>query len=138
MNYMKYASSLNVLHEDVLMKIFVSSLGSSQKDWLAHSYDPKSIPSSTKIIEEFLRQYRPTTQSLQDAFQELKHTLCWEGFLIDDETIYEENIEEDHDGEDLDETYDEYEVFSLPLDEDIHTPAPPAHQEEKMISYNPF
>jgi hypothetical protein len=31
MNYMKYASSLNVLHEYVLMKIFVSSLESSQK-----------------------------------------------------------------------------------------------------------
>jgi hypothetical protein len=95
MNYMKYASSLNVLHEDVLMKIFVSSLESSQKDWLAHSCDPKSIPSSTKLIEEFLRQYRPATQSLQDAFQELKHTLCREGFPIDDETIDEEKLEED-------------------------------------------
>jgi hypothetical protein len=31
-NYMKYASSLNVLHEDVLMKFFVSSLESSQKE----------------------------------------------------------------------------------------------------------
>jgi hypothetical protein len=97
---MKYASSLNVLHEDVLMKIFVSSLESSQKDWLAHSCDPKSIPSSTKLIEEFLRQYRPTTQSLQDAFQELKHTLCREGFPIDDETIDEEKLEEDPDEED--------------------------------------
>jgi hypothetical protein len=75
-NDMKYASNLNVLHEDVLMKIFVSSLESSQKDWFAHSCDPKSIPSSTKLVEEFLRQYRPTTQSLHDAFQELKHTLC--------------------------------------------------------------
>jgi hypothetical protein len=82
---MKYASRLNVLHEDVLMKIFVSSLESSQKYWLAHSCDPKSIPSSTKLIEEFLRHYRPATQSLQDAFQELKHTLCREGFPIDDE-----------------------------------------------------
>jgi len=27
-NYMKYASSFNVLHEDVLMEIFVSSLES--------------------------------------------------------------------------------------------------------------
>jgi hypothetical protein len=97
MNYMKYALSLNVLHEDVLMKIFVSSLESSQKDWLAHSCDPKSIPSipsSTNLIEEFLRQYRPTTQSLQDAFQELKHTLCREGFSINDETIYEEDHDE--------------------------------------------
>jgi hypothetical protein len=51
MNYMKYVSSLNVVHVDVLMKIFVSSLESSQRDWLAHSCDPKSIPSSTKLIE---------------------------------------------------------------------------------------
>jgi hypothetical protein len=51
MNYMKYALSLNVLHEDVLMKIFLSSLESSQKYWFAHSCDPKSIPSSTMLIE---------------------------------------------------------------------------------------
>jgi hypothetical protein len=37
------------------MKIFVSSLKSSQKDWPTHLCDPKSIPSSTKIIEEFLQ-----------------------------------------------------------------------------------
>jgi hypothetical protein len=88
-NYMKYASSLDVLQEDVLMKIFVSSLESSQKDWLAHSCNPKGMPSSTKLIEEFIRHYRPATQSLQEAFQELKHTLCREGFPIDDETIDE-------------------------------------------------
>jgi hypothetical protein len=89
MNYMKYSSSLNVLHEDVLMKIFVSSMESSQRDWLAYSCDPKSIPSSTNLIEEFLKKYQSTTQSFQHSFQELKHTLCREGFLIDDETIYE-------------------------------------------------
>jgi hypothetical protein len=50
-NYMKYSLSLNVIHEDVLMKFFMSSLESSQKDWLAHSCDPKSIPSSTNLIE---------------------------------------------------------------------------------------
>jgi hypothetical protein len=119
MNYMKYASSLNLLHEDVLMKFFVSSLESSQKDWFAHSCDPKSIPSSTKLIEEFLRHYWPATQSLQDAFQELKHTLYREGFLIDDETIDEEKLEEDPNEEDPDKTDDEDEVSALPLDEDI-------------------
>jgi hypothetical protein len=71
-NYMKYVSSLD------------------QKDWLAHLCDPKSIPSSTKLIEEFLSHYRPATQSLEDAFQEIKHILCREGFLINDETIDEE------------------------------------------------
>ena len=91
---MKYGLSLNVLHEDVLMKFFVFSLESSQRDWLGHSCDPKSIPSSTNIIEEFIRHYQPSTQSLQDAFQELKHTLCREGFSINDETIDEEVLEE--------------------------------------------
>ena len=94
MNYMKCASRLNVLQEDVRMKICVSSLESSQKDWFSHSCDSKSIPSSTKLIEEFLRQYRLAIQSLQDSFHDLKHTLCREGFPIDDETIDEENIEE--------------------------------------------
>jgi hypothetical protein len=81
-NYMEYDSSLNVLHEDVLMKIFVSSLESSQRSCLAHSCNPKSIPSSTMLIEEFLRHYRPTSQNLQDIFQELKDALCREGFPI--------------------------------------------------------
>jgi hypothetical protein len=43
--------------------------------------------------------------------------------MINDETIYEEKLEEDSN-----ETYDEDEVFSLPLDEDIHTSAPLVHQ----------
>ena len=32
----------------------------------------------------------------------------------------------------------EHEVSSLPLDEDIHTSTSPTHQEDKMMSYNPF
>jgi hypothetical protein len=56
---------------------------------------------------------------LQDAFQDLKHTLCTEGFLIDDEIIDEEKLEEDFDEEDPNEMYDEDEVYSLPLDEYI-------------------
>jgi hypothetical protein len=50
-NYMRYASSINVMHEDVLMKIFVSSLDLSQRKWLADSCDPKSIWSSTNLVE---------------------------------------------------------------------------------------
>jgi hypothetical protein len=47
-------------------------------------------------------------------------------------------VEEDPDEEDPDETYNEDEVYALPLDEDIQTSAPPAHQEENMMSYNPL
>jgi hypothetical protein len=72
---------------------------------------------------------------LQDTFQELKDILCREGFHVDED---EEKIEEYPDEEDLDETYDEDEVSSLPLDEDIQTSASPTHQEENMMSYNPF
>jgi hypothetical protein len=38
----------------------------------------------------------------------------------------------------MDETYNEDEVSSLPIDENIQTSAPPSHQEENMMSYNPF
>jgi hypothetical protein len=65
-NYMNYASILvvlheDVIHEDVLMNIFVTSLELSQRNFLARSCKPKRIPSYTKIIEEFLRQYRLAT-----------------------------------------------------------------------------
>jgi hypothetical protein len=154
-NYMKYASSLNVLHEDVLMKIFVSSLESSQRSWLAHSCDPKSIPSSTNLIEEFLRHCRPATQNLQDTFQELKDALYREGFLVDDETIneewkteeeyhppiaeevLEEQIHEESCQEDLnDEDSDETSVSIISLDEgEVVLPhLPPAHEDEEMIT----
>jgi hypothetical protein len=58
--------------------------------------------------------------------------------------IYEESYQEDPDEvshvEDPDETFDEDEVLisSLPLDEDIQASAPPAHQEENMMSCDPF
>jgi hypothetical protein len=54
---------------------------------------------------------------------------------LDEEHIHEEKLEEDLDPDDI---CDEDEVFSLPLDEDIQTSASLAHQEENMISYNPF
>ena len=120
---MKYASSLNVLHEDVLMKIFVSSLESSQRRCLAPSCDLKSIRSSTKLIEEFLRHCRPTTQNLQDAFQELKDALYKENFPVDDKTISEEcKTEEEYHpptAENLnDEDPDETSVSIVSLDKD--------------------
>jgi hypothetical protein len=53
--YIKYGSSLDllheeVLHEDVLMNIFVSSVEPSQRNFLASSYDPKSLPYVAKLV----------------------------------------------------------------------------------------
>jgi hypothetical protein len=52
--------------------------------------------------------------------------------------IYDKNLEEHPDEEYLDDTYDEDDVSSLPLDENIQTFASHVHQEENMISYDPF
>jgi hypothetical protein len=71
---------------------------------------------------------------LKDTFQKFKDILCRDGFLVDED---EENLEDPNE-EDPDETYDEDEVSSLPLDDDIHTSTYPAHQEERMMSYKPF
>jgi hypothetical protein len=134
------------------MKIFVFSLESSQRSWLSHSCDPKSIPSSTKVIEEFFRHCRPATQNLKDTFQELKDALCREGFTVDDETIdeewknkeeyhpptveeeqiHEESFQEDLNDEDPDET--SVSIISLDEGEVILPHFPPAHKDEEMIN----
>jgi hypothetical protein len=94
---MKYASSMNVLHENVLMKFFVSSLETSQRNFLVHSCDPKIIWSSTNIVEEFLRHCRPTTKDLSSASKELEDALRREGFAVDGVmTIDECEIKEEY------------------------------------------
>jgi hypothetical protein len=55
-----------------------------------------------------------------------------------EEDTHEENLEEDPDEEDSNKTCDQDEVSSLPLDEDTHIFSSLAHQEENMMSYNPF
>jgi hypothetical protein len=83
------------LHLLVLLIIWL--LESSQRKWLAHSCDLKSIWSSTKCVEEFLRYWGPATQDLQATFQEIKDALQREGFPIDGETTVEEcEIEEEY------------------------------------------
>jgi hypothetical protein len=53
---------------------------------------------------------------------------------------YMKKVTKNIDDEDPDETFDEEEVLisSLPFDEDIQAFVPPAHQEENMMSCNPF
>jgi len=154
-NYIRYALSINVLHENVLMKIFVSSLESSQSKWLAHSCDPKSIRSSTKLVEEFLRYWGPATQDLQANIQELKDALYREGFPVDGKTTVEEceieeeyhpppakealeeHVHEESSQKDLNyEEPDETSMSIIPLDEyEIVQPRfPPAHKDEEVIS----
>jgi hypothetical protein len=50
----------------------------------------RSIPSSTRLVEQFLRCWSPFTHKLQDPFQELKDALYRECFPMDNEKIVEE------------------------------------------------
>jgi hypothetical protein len=57
-----------------------------------------------------------------------------------EEHTHENKLEEYSDEENMVETFDEEEILisTLPFDEDIHAFVPPTHQEENMISDNPF
>jgi hypothetical protein len=41
--FLKYTSKINVIHEYVLIRLFVLSLEEKKKDWVKHSCNPKSI-----------------------------------------------------------------------------------------------
>jgi hypothetical protein len=94
---MKYVSALNVLHDDIIICFFVASLELRQKKWLTHSCNLRSILSSTRLIEKFLKCWGPATQNLQDTFQALKDSLYRYGFPVDDETVVKEcETEKEH------------------------------------------
>jgi hypothetical protein len=78
--------------------VIVCSISRVETKEVAHTFmQSRSIPSSTRLIEQFLRCWGPTTQNLQDTFQELKDALYREGFPVDDETIVKEcEIEKQH------------------------------------------
>jgi hypothetical protein len=54
-NFLKYASKINVMHEDVLMRLLAYSLEGKQRDWVIHSCSPRSISSIVDFIEIFLK-----------------------------------------------------------------------------------
>jgi hypothetical protein len=81
---------------------------------------------------------------IKELFQKSVKELALEDEEVLEGQIYEESYQEDPDEfshvEDPDKTFDEDEVLisSLPFDEDIQASVPPAHQEENMMSCDPF
>jgi hypothetical protein len=101
--FLKYTSEINVIHEDVLIRLFLSKiwhghLEARQKNWVKHSCSPKSISSIAMFIEEFLKRWGPKFQRYEDTLQDLMETLQEEGFfsnpIEDDENLIEH--EESH------------------------------------------
>lgn len=52
--FIEYASEINLVHEDALMKLFINSLGIDQREWIIYSCGPGSISSIKVLIEKFL------------------------------------------------------------------------------------
>jgi hypothetical protein len=74
---------LSAQHEDVCLRLFLLSLGNEQRDWIKHSYKPRSISSLTILIREFLKHWGPEAQSLEDTIQDLEDAFSREGFDLD-------------------------------------------------------
>jgi hypothetical protein len=99
-NFLKYVSEINVTHQDVLIRLFLLSLETRQKNWVKHTLNPKSISSLTIFIEEFLKQWAPRTQRYEDILHDLTVALQREGLFSnpveeDEEFIEEQEVEEE-------------------------------------------
>jgi hypothetical protein len=97
--FLKYTSKINVIHKDVLIRLFLISLEARQKNWVKHSCSPKSISSLAVFIEEFLKWWGPIFQRYEDTFQDLTTVLREEGFFYkpiqDDEDLIEDQGHDD-------------------------------------------
>jgi len=51
LKFLKYNLEINVIHEHVLIRLFLLSLEARQKNWVKHPYSPKSISSIAVFIE---------------------------------------------------------------------------------------
>jgi hypothetical protein len=62
LQFLKYVSHLKVIHEDVLIKLFMSSLQPKQRVLLKYSSCPKSITSFTCLFNLFFDKWAIKTE----------------------------------------------------------------------------
>jgi len=86
---LKYTLEINLIHEDVLIRLFLS-LETRQKKWFKHSCTLKSIYSLIVLIEEFLKWWDLIFQRYEDIIQDLTTT-------IQEDALFSNPIEDDED-----------------------------------------
>jgi hypothetical protein len=59
-SFLEFISSINVTHEDVLMRLFVYSLEGDPRTWVKTCSSPKKISSLAGLIQAFLKYWDPT------------------------------------------------------------------------------
>jgi hypothetical protein len=90
-----------VIHEDVMMRLFVSSFGMKQLDWDKHCGSPKSITSINLFFEIFFKRWGPPFQYYKSVLNDHVATL-------------QENKEDE-----VLETMKIEETLAFPIDEDL-------------------
>jgi len=63
--------------------VVLLSFGSEKKDWIKHSWKPRSISCLTILIREFLKRWGPKAQSLEETIQDLENAFSREGFVLE-------------------------------------------------------
>jgi hypothetical protein len=123
--FVRSISILSAQHEDVCLWLFLLSLENEQRDWIKHSYKPRSISSLTILIKEFLKHWGPESQSLEDIILDLEDAFSREGFDIDPieclrGTLLREFVETTVEKQEVDNTNEEnFEHLKQSRDEDF-------------------
>jgi hypothetical protein len=68
--FLEFFSSINVTHEDVLMRLFVYSLEGDRRTWIKTCARPKQISCIAELIQVFLTQWTPTHEEDQSKRKE--------------------------------------------------------------------
>jgi hypothetical protein len=143
--FLKYASEINVIHEDTLIRLFLVSLEARQKNWVKNCCSPRSISSLTIFIDEFLKQWAPRTQRYEDILHNLTVALQEEGLLSnpieDNEDLIKEQEPEEVTHEESHQVHKvEHELLYEPIEEhfnEAHHVEDPIHEEDETSVFSP-
>lgn len=112
--FMRHVSKFEEKCEDVMIRLFIYSLGNECNGQLNYSCSPKEIPSLKALIENFIKHYGITLQRVESTYQHLFTILqqeCLVSLLEGDEDIYENDnespMEEQYPSMELNEYLDE-------------------------------
>jgi hypothetical protein len=91
--FKRYTKILELIHEDVQMRLFFFGILIEIRMWIAKYIKPKSVSSLGHLITRFLEYWGPSGQPSEDTIQELQVA------LQEEETFEEEEICGEQDGD---------------------------------------
>lgn len=71
-SFLQYASEINVIHDDLLMNLFVHYLEGEQKSWVKYCSGPTEISSFAYFFKIFFKCWGPHLQKFEDVIATLQ------------------------------------------------------------------